>query len=177
MLFIFGARKYGKCDTVHGFGHVASQFFHLWYIPLIPLGKSQFIIEGSERFSSYRAVDIPLSLKSVLLAYMRGGLGFLMLLSAFGMVMAIAAVHVNYGLMAAAVLLLAGAVTGIVLTYKKFQPTENRQAELLRVLGMEPGQAAATARLSIFAKQNGMTFEEALAMARGQQSPPVPTVQ
>jgi hypothetical protein len=43
MILIWGSGMYGKCDEVPGICHVATQFGHLWYIPLIPTGTYAII--------------------------------------------------------------------------------------------------------------------------------------
>jgi hypothetical protein len=70
MIIIWGSKFYGKTDEVPGLFHVATQFGHLWYIPLFPMG-SHLVLE--ERDSLWRGIGIPLSLKSVLLGWGRPG--------------------------------------------------------------------------------------------------------
>lgn len=69
MIFIWGSRLYGRCDEVRGMFHVATRFQHLWYIPLIPTGS---VVVASKAGKSYRGIKVPLSLKSVLIARLRG---------------------------------------------------------------------------------------------------------
>lgn len=71
MIIIWGTRLFGRVDEVPGLFHVATRFFHLWYIPLIPLGSSLIL---SKEGNSYRGMDISLSGKSVLIAWLRVGL-------------------------------------------------------------------------------------------------------
>jgi hypothetical protein len=69
-----GKRLYGRVDQVKGRFHVATQFYHLNYFPLIP-AKSFIVIDGTEThkvFSSeFQGVKIPLSLKSIWATYFR----------------------------------------------------------------------------------------------------------
>lgn len=77
-MIIAGTRTMGKVDDVPGVGHVATQFFHVWFFPLVPL-RSLVVEDGAER-----AVSIPMSWKSVAVGYFRGwalmgGIAFLLL--------------------------------------------------------------------------------------------------
>ncbi|HEX8916072.1 MAG TPA: hypothetical protein VF796_27235, partial [Humisphaera sp.] len=68
MLFIFGTRLFGKCDQVPGCFHVVTRFGHVNFIPLIPMGSyAVFSQHGGE----VRGVPIGLSMKSVLVAWLR----------------------------------------------------------------------------------------------------------
>ncbi|HYV45977.1 MAG TPA: hypothetical protein VFA20_14005 [Myxococcaceae bacterium] len=82
-MFIFGTRLFGKVDAVPGLGHVATKFFHINFLPLIPL-EGWFVL--SQDGSQWRGTTIPMSGKSVLTAWMRFGLfvaGVLMTLFGF----------------------------------------------------------------------------------------------
>ena len=79
MLFIFGRRLLGKCDEVPGLFHVATQFFHINYLPLVPLGT---YVVTSQTGNSFRGVPIALNGKSILCAWGRA-------LSLVGIVVAI----------------------------------------------------------------------------------------
>ncbi len=70
-ILIWGSRLYGKVDRVADLFHVATKFGHLWYIPLLPLGS--WVVLG-ESGKDWRGVKIPLSGKSVLMAWLRAGL-------------------------------------------------------------------------------------------------------
>jgi hypothetical protein len=65
MIYIFGTRCFGKVDHVPGQFYVATRFFHVNFVPLIPLG-SYIIFEGTDR-----GKPIGLSLKSLALAWGR----------------------------------------------------------------------------------------------------------
>jgi hypothetical protein len=74
MIVLFGQRLYGKTHRVRGLCHVQTKFFHLNYVPLIPVA-SYAIVEGTEASGS----KIPLCGSSVLLTWLRvilGGLAF-----------------------------------------------------------------------------------------------------
>jgi hypothetical protein len=68
MLIIWGSGMYGKVDEVPQFCHVSTRFGHLWYIPMIPMG-SYAVLEQSG--GEFRGVAIPLSGKSILMAWLR----------------------------------------------------------------------------------------------------------
>ena len=68
MVIIWGSSLYGRCDEIPGLGHVATNFGHLYYIPLIPT-KSHFVME--KEGASFRGADLPMSGRSVLVAYIR----------------------------------------------------------------------------------------------------------
>ena len=73
-MIIWGQRLYGRVFVVMGVFYVATQFFHIWYIPLIPV-ESWIIMEGSESSggnqSSWRGHRIPMNMKSVLFGWIR----------------------------------------------------------------------------------------------------------
>jgi hypothetical protein len=65
---LYGSRLLGKVDIVPGMFHVATQCWHINSIPLIPK-KSYIVLHEGE--NSSRHVEIPLSLKSLCVAWMR----------------------------------------------------------------------------------------------------------
>jgi hypothetical protein len=71
MIIYFGTRLYGKTDVVPGTCHVATRFFHLYRIPLVPLGSW---IVTSQTFTTFHGIQTRLSIKSVLLAWLRTAL-------------------------------------------------------------------------------------------------------
>src|SRR3954451_16881728 len=68
MFFIFGSRLWGKVDEVPGLFHVGTRFGHINFVPLIPM-QSYVIL--SQDGGSVRGVQIPLSGKSILIAWGR----------------------------------------------------------------------------------------------------------
>ncbi|MCA9258691.1 MAG: hypothetical protein KDA61_05810 [Planctomycetales bacterium] len=68
MFVIYGSKLYGKVDEIDGVGHVATQFAHLFWIPLLPL-KSYFVTE--QRGSEFAGTPVGLNIKSVAMAYVR----------------------------------------------------------------------------------------------------------
>ena len=74
-MVIHGESTFGKVDQVPNLFHVGTQFFHVSFVPLVPL-KSD-IIAGSETRDGFRGVPIPLNWKSVSVAWVRILLGVL----------------------------------------------------------------------------------------------------
>jgi hypothetical protein len=70
-MLIWGTSLYGKVDEVPGVCWVATQFFHLWFIPLVPMG-SQAVFDQSG--DGWQGAPIGLSGKSVLVTYARAAL-------------------------------------------------------------------------------------------------------
>jgi len=65
MLLIFGTRTFGKVDRVPGLFYVTTQFFHINFVPILPL-HSYIIFEGTNR-----GKKIGVSLKSLAWAWGR----------------------------------------------------------------------------------------------------------
>lgn len=63
-MIVFGSHKYGWVDQVEGLGTVATSFFHIMYVPLIPFATHLMIDDN-------RGLPLPMSLKSVIVAYVR----------------------------------------------------------------------------------------------------------
>lgn len=68
MIIIWGVRFAGKVDAVPQVGHVATRFFHLYYVPLIPVGT--FLVTD-ERDDAFSGLPLPLSPKSILVGWLR----------------------------------------------------------------------------------------------------------
>lgn len=67
MVIIYGTRFYGKVKAC-GSSFLATQFVHIYYVPLIPMG-TQLVLE--ENAGSYKGIKSAFSLKSMFAAYMR----------------------------------------------------------------------------------------------------------
>ena len=70
MILIWGQSNYGKVDVVPRLCYVTTRFFHLYYVPLIPLG-SYVVLEGTENGNGFRGVPTSLSWRSVLAGWVR----------------------------------------------------------------------------------------------------------
>jgi hypothetical protein len=73
-MIVFGLRKFGWVDQVEGLGTVATTFFHIMFVPLIPTGSHLMVDDD-------RGISVPLSMKSVLVAWFRSFLFWGALLS------------------------------------------------------------------------------------------------
>ena len=49
-MIIYGTRLFGRCDEIEGVGHVATQFCHVYFCPLCPLGS--FFVFNGDRFTN-----------------------------------------------------------------------------------------------------------------------------
>ena len=65
----FGVGLRGKVDRVPGVGHVATKFFHVAELPLIPLGSYIVVAEVDRSWSGPR---FGWSLRSIVAGYLRG---------------------------------------------------------------------------------------------------------
>lgn len=68
-MVIYGQRFYGKVDVIPGVGHVATRFYHVDYLPLIP--NETWLITGTDG-GRVVGVKIPLSAKSIFVGWARG---------------------------------------------------------------------------------------------------------
>jgi hypothetical protein len=68
---VSGTRLFGKVDAVPNLGHVATKFFHINLLPLIPI-ESYFVVAQYPK--GWVGVVIPTSRKSVAVAWLRTGL-------------------------------------------------------------------------------------------------------
>jgi hypothetical protein len=73
VIIIWGQRLAGRSDQLPGTFYVATRYFHLYYVPLIPL-KSFLIVEGTEAGAGFEGLEVPLSFKSVTFGWLRAGL-------------------------------------------------------------------------------------------------------
>ena len=75
---VLGTRLFGGTDTVPGLFHVATKFFHINFLPLVPL-SSYLVLKRRGTFThqlgwgnnAFQGIEIPMSGKSVALGYIR----------------------------------------------------------------------------------------------------------
>lgn len=79
----------GDCDEIADVAHVSTKFFHVAQLPLVPLGTVLVVGKAADD-GTYTAIDLPFSIKSVSLAYVRAFLGVCWLASVIWGVMYIA---------------------------------------------------------------------------------------
>jgi hypothetical protein len=121
-MIVYGYRRYGKVDELPNGCHVASHFFHIWFVPLVPF--KSFIVVGEGGEDSFQGVTIPLSGKSVLAGWLRAAFVF----GAIGCIFA-----APLGLIGTA------ACIGLFFwSYRWFRPSPERAAELYAYLGLDP---------------------------------------
>lgn len=70
MVIIWGQRMFGRVDRFAG-SYVATRFFHLYYVPLIPL--SSWLVLEEQLEGAFRGVQVPLQGRSIGLAWLRVG--------------------------------------------------------------------------------------------------------
>lgn len=75
-MIVFGQRLYGKMMQC-GEAYVATRFFHVWFIPLIPL-QSMVVLRSFEG-GQIEALQTPFHARSIGLAVLRGWSAFLLL--------------------------------------------------------------------------------------------------
>ena len=72
MVIVWGTINAGKVDEVPGkLFHVVTRFGHVYYIPLIPTGSYVVLQETAD--GGFQGAPIPLSFKSILAGWIRGG--------------------------------------------------------------------------------------------------------
>lgn len=69
---IVGTKLYGRTDAVAGLGYVATKFFHINYVPLVPLGETYFVLSESFFSDDCQVIRIRNSFKAIALGYLRG---------------------------------------------------------------------------------------------------------
>lgn len=141
-MIIYGTRLFGKCDEIPGAGHVATQFFHVYFLPLIPMG-SHFVIEGSKSGSQYKAIPLSLSWRSIGFAWLRAS-------AALGLLFGIAGAFIVADSVHTPALGPVGAVADAVamallvwVSYRWARPSDERVLSLKKELGLATASAAA----------------------------------
>jgi hypothetical protein len=72
MIVVHGSQLYGKVDQVPGLFYVATKFFYLQFIPLIPL--KSYVVPEDAKAKGMDGVPIRLSGKSILFTWLRTAL-------------------------------------------------------------------------------------------------------
>jgi len=141
MYFAAGLSLYGKVDQVPGLFHVATKFFHLNHLPLLPTGS--FLVD--QRSDPPKEYPIPWSGKSILFAWLRFGLmlgGAGLALASFFFLLRLAEGHrVGHKLAAAAT----ASVLLWFFLYRSYgftRATPLRALELAPAAGVSPEQLA-----------------------------------
>jgi hypothetical protein len=140
-----GLSLYGKVDQVPGLLHVATQFFHVNFVPLIPLG-SYVVIEGVEpKNDAPPGVPIAFSYRSLFFAWLRagiimggGGAAMVAIIEGFRLLHR----HGRPGFAAAMAVLALVLFAVLPLTYRLTRATPFRALALARLADIEPEDVA-----------------------------------
>lgn len=71
MAIVWGRVLWGQVEREPGKCYVSTEFFHVYYFPLVPL-RGYVVVDGSEDFPEFEGIPIPLNSKSVWVGYARG---------------------------------------------------------------------------------------------------------
>lgn len=128
MIIVWGTKLYGRVDQVEKEMHIATQFFHVQFIPLIPL-RSFIVSNYTDSQGEFERIPIAMSLKSVFAAYLRTGL---IIGSLYFLFNAISNLHSNQSL--ATLQLMSGSflALSIWISYQLMRANEKRAKELLQ---------------------------------------------
>jgi hypothetical protein len=139
---VFGTRLFGQVDRVAGLFCVRTKFFHVNFVPLIPL--SSYLVFETKGGSGSRGIELKkLRWNSVLLAWVRTPLWLTCAVTSIvGLVTALGAGH---DWQAATPLLIAALLTGAAFyaTYRFSAASFERASELARLVGLPPEFTAA----------------------------------
>jgi hypothetical protein len=137
MIIIFGTRPYGKVDEIPGLGFVATEFFHVYYVPLIPF-RTRFIVRKDA--DGFYGGNLPLSFKSIFTGWFRAASVFALLIG-----VTIATINITNDRSPLTTRALWGAgiiVLGMIVMWinrKMFRTASYpRAVELAETLGMDP---------------------------------------
>jgi len=132
---VFGTRLFGQVDRVAGLFSVRTKFFHVNFVPLIPL--SSYLVFEEKGGSAGRGIELKkLRWNSVLLAWLRtplwlacGITSMIGLMTAFGF---------DHDWHAATPMLVAGMLTGAAFyaSYRLTAASFERASELARLVGL-----------------------------------------
>ena len=130
MIWFFGTRMYGKVDHVPGLFYVATNFFYIQFVPLVPTGSVLVIYDGSER-----GKQLGLSGKSIVFAYLRA----LLILGGPGLVI-LGVIEIEKNPVVALALIGIGIASIIFffLTYKVAKPSVERALRIAGEAGIPP---------------------------------------
>jgi hypothetical protein len=142
IISIYGYTLFGRVDRVPGLFHVATQFLHVYWMPILPK-RSMLVLEMPS--GEGRAVLLPLSWKSILLAWGR----FLIMIA--GCVVLPFGIGVNLPDLpdrwarVAAIMMLSMPIMSMVLigvSYALTRAKASRAIELARIAGIPPEEIA-----------------------------------
>ncbi len=172
MVIVWGTTHAGKVDEVPGgMFHVVTRFGHVYYIPLIP--TSSFVVIEKLADGGFNGAAIPLSFKSILAGWLRGGSIVAMIFAAIGLAITLSDAK------AAPLAWLVPAMVGVaapivlVLTYKlKFftEASYERAKELAQIIGLN--DMGALMLEVTYGRMTAAQAEAELARREAQNAPP-----
>jgi len=144
-MVIYGHRLFGKVDSVPGLGFVATKFFHIDYVPLVPT-ECWLVFQQSGK--GWRGIRIPMSGKSVLTAWLRTGSVIGIGMGTIGLIVAASSNHADPGEIAA-LLVFAVVAAGLFAFTKLHKSVAHasyaRACELAKLAKLNPNGMAALA--------------------------------
>jgi hypothetical protein len=139
---VFGTRLFGQVDRVAGLFSIRTKFFHVNFVPLVPL--SSYLVFEEKGGSGNRGIELKkLRWNSVLLAWLRTPLWLVCGISS--VVGLVTAFGVDHDWHAATPMLVVATLTGAAFyaTYRFTAASFERASELARLVGLPPEFTAA----------------------------------
>lgn len=137
-MIIFGLRHYGAVDGIGDGREVVTRFLHIMFVPILPMATSSVLVVEST-YDGVRGIELPLSLKSVFMAYLRAATflysGFAFF-SGFGAVLFLLRTGRPSALLWASAFLCSGLAAFVVFlaSYGLGRPSSRRREELEALL-------------------------------------------
>jgi hypothetical protein len=136
MVIISGTRMAGKVDAIPRIGYVSTRFFHLYWVPLLPL--ESFLV-FSEDGDNINGVPLGLQWKSVLVGWLRGASWLTMVVAPVLAVLTFADHHHIQGSIALASWALAAALLPLLHYFPGIREASYERAiELAERTGLSP---------------------------------------
>jgi hypothetical protein len=170
MVIVWGSRMYGKVDVVPGLFHVATRFGHVYYLPLIP--TQSFVVLGQQG-DQFTGVPIPLSGKSILLAWVRAILVVAFISATIAALVNLQDRDPTLWIYSAAIAVGAGLLFGLVTWHKSTtRASLNRACALGQLIGLN--EAGMAELYKIYGEAGGRGFDVAPAAAGRSFPSPMP---
>jgi hypothetical protein len=171
MVIVWGSKLYGKVDVVPGFFHVATRFGHVYYLPLIP--TQSFVVLG-ENGKQFQGVPIPMSAKSVFIAWVRAFLFVACISLSIAALVNLQDRDPTAWITCAVMAVGAGVLCGFVSWHKSTtRASLNRACALGELIGLN--EAGMAEIYKIYGEAGGRGFEVSPAAAAGRSFPsPMP---
>lgn len=69
-MILYGKSLFGRVDRVPGIFYVATKFFHIGYVPLVPMG-SWLVFDGTESEKNWKGIRLGWEWRSIGMAWLR----------------------------------------------------------------------------------------------------------